>query len=206
MALSEALRVSEALAGAGCRWWLERGWGVDALAGRQTRPHRDVDVDVDVDVDASCEATVLSALTCPPERTHVRRFAPDLGRDPALWTPDDPPSQVWACSTSPSRDAVTLTVCSRRRYSPASTRSRRPAGRVADRVAWGRARPIHDQNASQIRSTWFLSSPVTTAAGDGVSAGPSDGARPGSAAGDLVLGGLGDRPHHHQVDVHVLRA
>src|SRR5438477_4113231 len=31
----------------GCRFWLEGGWGVDALVGRQTRPHRDLDIDVD---------------------------------------------------------------------------------------------------------------------------------------------------------------
>lgn len=58
MALSEVLRVLRALSGAGCRFWLEGGWGVDALVGRQTRPYRDVDVDID----ASCEATALSVL------------------------------------------------------------------------------------------------------------------------------------------------
>jgi len=44
----------------GCRFWLEGGWGVDALAGRQTRSHRDVDVDVDIDCDFEHE--VLRAL------------------------------------------------------------------------------------------------------------------------------------------------
>jgi lincosamide nucleotidyltransferase A/C/D/E len=35
---------------------LEGGWGVDALVGRQTRPHRDVDID------AAYQAPVLLAL------------------------------------------------------------------------------------------------------------------------------------------------
>ncbi len=47
MRLADVLTVLDALTAAGCRWWLEGGWGVDALVGRQTRPHRDVDVDLD---------------------------------------------------------------------------------------------------------------------------------------------------------------
>lgn len=29
------------------RYWLDGGWGVDALAGKQTREHRDIDLDFD---------------------------------------------------------------------------------------------------------------------------------------------------------------
>jgi lincosamide nucleotidyltransferase A/C/D/E len=47
MALSEVLAVLDALASVGCRFWLEGGWGVDALLGRQSRRHRDLDVDID---------------------------------------------------------------------------------------------------------------------------------------------------------------
>lgn len=36
--------VLEALERAGIDVWLEGGWGVDALLGRQTRPHADLDV------------------------------------------------------------------------------------------------------------------------------------------------------------------
>ena len=57
-ALAEVLRVLDALAGAGCRYWLEGGWGVDALVGHQTRAHRDVDVDID----AAGEEAALAAL------------------------------------------------------------------------------------------------------------------------------------------------
>jgi lincosamide nucleotidyltransferase A/C/D/E len=56
--LAEVLRVLVALHEAGSRFWLEGGWGVDALVGRQTRGHRDVDVDFD----GQHEAAVLEAL------------------------------------------------------------------------------------------------------------------------------------------------
>lgn len=52
------LHVLDLVASTGARHWLEGGWGVDALVGRQTRPHRDVDVDLD----ASREAAVIAAL------------------------------------------------------------------------------------------------------------------------------------------------
>ena len=48
----------EALGQAGCSCWLEGGWGIDALAGRQTRLHRDADIDFD----AEREAEVLAVL------------------------------------------------------------------------------------------------------------------------------------------------
>ena len=47
-----------ALEAAGCTYWLEGGWGVDALVGHQTRPHRDLDVDVD----ATHEQVALEVL------------------------------------------------------------------------------------------------------------------------------------------------
>lgn len=59
MPLSEVLAVLDAVCSVGCRYWLEGGWGVDALVGRQTRCHRDVDLDFD----AGYEAAVLDALT-----------------------------------------------------------------------------------------------------------------------------------------------
>ena len=42
--LFEVLEMIEQL---GIRYWLDGGWGVDALVGRQTREHRDVDIDFD---------------------------------------------------------------------------------------------------------------------------------------------------------------
>ncbi len=57
-ALAEVLDVLAALSALGCRFWLEGGWGVDALVGRQTRAHRDLDVDLD----ARCEEPALTVL------------------------------------------------------------------------------------------------------------------------------------------------
>jgi lincosamide nucleotidyltransferase A/C/D/E len=59
MTAAEVHAVLAALAVAGVRAWLEGGWGVDALAGRQTRPHRDVDLAVD----ATQEAAALRGLS-----------------------------------------------------------------------------------------------------------------------------------------------
>ena len=42
--LFEVLDMIEQL---GIRYWLDGGWGVDALVGRQTREHRDVDINFD---------------------------------------------------------------------------------------------------------------------------------------------------------------
>jgi lincosamide nucleotidyltransferase A/C/D/E len=58
MTLSDVLEVVEVVRSVGCRFWLEGGWGVDALIGHQTRPHRDVDVDFD----AQFEVEVLEVL------------------------------------------------------------------------------------------------------------------------------------------------
>jgi lincosamide nucleotidyltransferase A/C/D/E len=58
MTAAEVVRVVAALEAADCPVWLEGGWGVDALAGRQTRAHRDLDIAID----ASQEAVVLTVL------------------------------------------------------------------------------------------------------------------------------------------------
>ena len=41
---SKMLAVMDELAAAEVRGWLAGGWGVDALVGRQTRPHNDIDL------------------------------------------------------------------------------------------------------------------------------------------------------------------
>ena len=58
MGVADVLAVLDALERAGCRVWVGGGWGVDALAGRQTRPHRDLDLAVD----AGHEAAAIGAL------------------------------------------------------------------------------------------------------------------------------------------------
>jgi len=47
MSIEQLRSVLVAVDAVGCRFWLEGGWGVDALVGEQTRPHRDVDLDID---------------------------------------------------------------------------------------------------------------------------------------------------------------
>jgi lincosamide nucleotidyltransferase A/C/D/E len=54
----QVLMVLDPLEQAGCWVSLEGGWGVDALVGHETRPHRDLDVGVD----AAHEAAALAAL------------------------------------------------------------------------------------------------------------------------------------------------
>lgn len=47
MEAEDVIEVLNALDGAGARHWVGGGWGVAALAGRQTRQHRDLDLAVD---------------------------------------------------------------------------------------------------------------------------------------------------------------
>ena len=56
--LAQAVLVCSRLTDAGVRYWLAGGWGVDALFGRQTRSHRDLDLLVD----ARDEALTLEVL------------------------------------------------------------------------------------------------------------------------------------------------
>jgi lincosamide nucleotidyltransferase A/C/D/E len=58
MDLGEVLGVLADLTEAGCSVWVAGGWGVDALVGRQTRSHRDLDVALD----ARNETAALRAL------------------------------------------------------------------------------------------------------------------------------------------------
>ncbi|HEY4897073.1 MAG TPA: hypothetical protein VII01_13385 [Solirubrobacteraceae bacterium] len=43
------LGVAGVLEGAGVRYWISGGWGVDALVGRATRTHHDLDLAVDAE-------------------------------------------------------------------------------------------------------------------------------------------------------------
>lgn len=43
----DLMAVIKILAEAGIRYWIDGGWGVDVLAGKQTRMHRDIDIDFD---------------------------------------------------------------------------------------------------------------------------------------------------------------
>ena len=43
----DLIKVIELLEKTGITYWLDGGWGVDILAGKQTRSHRDIDVNFD---------------------------------------------------------------------------------------------------------------------------------------------------------------
>ncbi|MEU1645677.1 aminoglycoside adenylyltransferase [Micromonospora zamorensis] len=58
MNAGEVQTVLDTLAAAGCNAWISGGWGVDALFGKQTRPHRDLDLAIA----AEHEAAALLAL------------------------------------------------------------------------------------------------------------------------------------------------
>ncbi len=45
----DAVRIIERLSDAGIRVWVCGGWGIDALLGRETRPHKDLDILVQLD-------------------------------------------------------------------------------------------------------------------------------------------------------------
>jgi lincosamide nucleotidyltransferase A/C/D/E len=49
MTAAGVLEVLDRLEAAGIEWWLDGGWGVDALLGEQTRAHNDLDLIVRVD-------------------------------------------------------------------------------------------------------------------------------------------------------------
>lgn len=52
------LWVLDLLDDVGIRYWVEGGWGVDVLVGKQSRAHRDIDIDFD----AAHEAVLLGRL------------------------------------------------------------------------------------------------------------------------------------------------
>jgi len=67
----ELLATLQALESAGVECWLAGGWGVDALVGHQSRPHRDLDIVVDDFAEQAGRAlSVLATLGFRP----VRRF------------------------------------------------------------------------------------------------------------------------------------
>lgn len=40
----QVIEIGDILTASGIRWWIAGGWGVDALLGRETRQHRDLDI------------------------------------------------------------------------------------------------------------------------------------------------------------------
>lgn len=46
MTADDVLEIIGRLDAAGVRWWVHGGWGMDALLGKETRPHDDLDLAV----------------------------------------------------------------------------------------------------------------------------------------------------------------
>ncbi len=73
MRLSEVMAVLTDLRGASCDFWVAGGWGVDALVGQQTRPHRDLDLAVDAEHEtAAVDALGLLGYTVETDWRPVR--------------------------------------------------------------------------------------------------------------------------------------
>ena len=73
----EVVFLVSAMERAGVRFWIDGGWGVDALVGRQTRPHDDLDVvvvseDVGVLVDTLARLHFAVAEDVRPTRLVLR--------------------------------------------------------------------------------------------------------------------------------------
>jgi lincosamide nucleotidyltransferase A/C/D/E len=66
MRVADVFQVIDALSEAGVRHWLAGGWGIAALAGEQTREHRDLDLAVDAAGLDRC-LTLLTGLGYAPE-------------------------------------------------------------------------------------------------------------------------------------------
>ena len=91
LSAAQAVELCDALEAAGVRYWVIGGWGVDALLGRETRPHKDLDI-LATRADFASLRTMLEreGLTV----THVwkeSRWIDDLGEPwPTAFVADDP--------------------------------------------------------------------------------------------------------------------
>lgn len=83
MTESDVLAVLDRLDTAGVAAWLDGGWGVDALVGRQTREHADLDLVVS-ERDLARAAAALGGLGFAPDET----AEPGLPARLALLAPD----------------------------------------------------------------------------------------------------------------------
>lgn len=131
----EVIQVLNTLDEARVRHWVAGGWGVAALAGRQTRRHRDLDLAVDADGLGSCLAAlgrlgyaaqtdwlpVRIELRAPGERwvdVHPVAFdANGHGRQAGLNDESfDYPPDAFARGTVDGRDVPCLSVRQQRRF------------------------------------------------------------------------------------------
>jgi len=91
----EALEILDLLTAVGARPWVAGGWGVDALAERQTRVHRDLDLMIRADrLDACLDVLRVDGFRVSADRLPVRVELDDGVRvvdlHPVHDDPDDP--------------------------------------------------------------------------------------------------------------------
>ena len=60
MRFADVVRVLDELESRRVRYWVAGGWGVAALAGRQSRTHRDLDLAVDADTLPACREALAT--------------------------------------------------------------------------------------------------------------------------------------------------
>jgi lincosamide nucleotidyltransferase A/C/D/E len=89
---TEVLRVLDALDATGIGWGITGGWGIDALLGRETRAHGDVDLGIASDaVDAAIEALARLGYSLDvderPARVVLRSADGQVDLHPIAWGP-----------------------------------------------------------------------------------------------------------------------
>jgi lincosamide nucleotidyltransferase A/C/D/E len=83
MEATDAVALYRLLTGGGRSCWVVGGWGIDALLGRQTRPHHDLDV-----------LTLLADLPAHEELLAAHGFARTLVWEENRWAGDRPTAFV----------------------------------------------------------------------------------------------------------------
>ncbi|HEU5301472.1 MAG TPA: aminoglycoside nucleotidyltransferase [Acidimicrobiia bacterium] len=71
---ADAVAILDALADAGVGIWVDGGWAVDALLGRQTRPHRDLDLTLEHCDEADLLATLGARGLREKDEPYARPF------------------------------------------------------------------------------------------------------------------------------------
>ncbi|WOT38840.1 nucleotidyltransferase domain-containing protein [Streptomyces coeruleorubidus] len=110
----DVLEILDALRRAGADVWIGGGWGIDALLGRQTRPHRDLDLmhrreQEPTVVAALAEAGFAESLDWRPVRFVVADAAGrEIDLHPLVFAPDGSATQA---SLEPGCPFVYPTAC-----------------------------------------------------------------------------------------------
>jgi lincosamide nucleotidyltransferase A/C/D/E len=86
--------------GVGVEFWVDGGWGVDAVLGTQTRPHDDLDILIERRHEPSFAAALRERGFAPVERDDTRPWnyvlGDDLGREVDFHVVERMPDGDWA--------------------------------------------------------------------------------------------------------------